>query len=346
MADVHAEHSKRHFAFVAICATFVFVLCALVFAYFLANRPVQEATQSRTVVVVRNPPALDAAWDMARAELWDLGYIEGKNIEYVITEVSSDLETTKSRIAPLLDGDPIDLVLTFGVLATRAAKEVTQTSELPVPVVFAVVSDPVGGGIVRSMQSSGNNLTGITPANEFAASKRLEFLKALLPGAKRIVYAWNDERTSGVEGLRRIAPGLGLELVDEQVADVASMVAFLDTFPYKRGDAILRASDSIGAGAAPRMIEIAIREKIPLIGTNSGDTERGALMSYGADYAPISARAARMIDQIFKGAAPSDISIEEASDFDLAVNTDTATKIAVTIPQSFLIKVRHVYPTE
>ena len=345
MADVHAEHSKRHFVFVAICAIFVFVLCALVFAYFLTNRPVQEATQSHTVVVVRNPPALDATWDMTRAELRDLGYIEGENIEYVITEVSNDLETTKSRIAPLL-GDSIDLVLTFGVLATRAAKEATEGSGSSVPIVFAVVSDPVGGGLVRSMQSSGNNLTGITPANEFAASKRLEFLKSLLPGAKRIISAWNDERTSGVEGLRRIAPGLGLELVDEQVADVASMVAFLDTFPYKRGDAILRASDSIGAGALSRVIETAVRERVPLIGTNSGDTARGALMSYGADYAPISARAARMIDQIFNGTAPSDIPIEEASDFDLAVNTDTATKIGVTIPQSFLIKVRYVYPTE
>lgn len=281
-------------------------------------------------------------WSKGHVYLEELGHADTR-MTYVVTEVATDLASTKAELKPLIEAKP-DLIYTMGVLATRAAKEVTEELGLDIPVVFAVVSDPVGSGLVKSFESSGNNLTGVTPTNQLAASKRLEFIKDMLPDTKRVVYAWNDKNTSGIEGLKTTAPSLGLSLVDEQVADVESMVAYYDAFPYQEGDVILRASDAIGGGAVNRLITLALEKKIPLIGTHSGDVLRGALMSYGADYDAVSHQSVRMVDAILRGAKPSDIPIEEAASFELAVNADTAEKIGVVIPQTFLTNAKHVYP--
>ena len=298
--------------------------------------------RSHTLLIVRNPPSLDVVWSKGHVYLEELGHADTR-MTYVVTEVATDLASTKAELKPLIEAKP-DLIYTMGVLATRAAKEVTEELGLDIPVVFAVVSDPVGSGLVKSFESSGNNLTGVTPTNQLAASKRLEFIKDMLPDTKRVVYAWNDKNTSGIEGLKTTAPSLGLSLVDEQVADVESMVAYYDAFPYQEGDVILRASDAIGGGAVNRLITLALEKKIPLIGTHSGDVLRGALMSYGADYDAVSHQSVRMVDAILRGAKPSDIPIEEAASFELAVNADTAEKIGVVIPQTFLTNAKHVYP--
>jgi len=314
-------------------------------AFILFPRDGQSSpTRSYTIVVVRNPPSLDIVWSRAHRYLEDAGYPDAR-MQYVVTEVATDLDSTKRLLKPLVEAKP-DLIYTMGILATRAAKEVTEEARSDIPIVFAVASDPVGSGLVKSFQSSGNNLTGITPSNQIVASKRLEFVKEMLPDTKRIIYAWNDKNTSGIEGLRTTAPSLGLTLVEEEVADVGAMVAFLESFAYKKGDVILRASDAIGGGAVNTLIALAIEKRLPLVGTHSGDVARGALMSYGADYEAISRQSVRMVDAILKGTKPADIPIEEAESFELAVNTDTAEKISVGIPASFMTNVKHVYPEE
>src|SRR3989344_922906 len=140
-----------------------------------ANTP-QEKAPLRTVLIVRNPPSLDIVFEHANIALEELGYRAGSTIKYTEIEIGRDLASTKERIRPLLESGSVELVYAMGIIATRASKEVSQELGLDVPIVFAVVSDPVGSGLVASLQNSGNNLTGVTPTNEFAASKRLEFL--------------------------------------------------------------------------------------------------------------------------------------------------------------------------
>ena len=301
-------------------------------------------SEPQTIVIVRNPPALDVVWNNFRESFASFGYKEGENIRYIITEVGADVPATMRALTAALEGSSVDLIYTMGITATRAAKELTEETNAETPILFAVVSDPVGGGLVASMQSSGNNLTGVTPTNNLAASKRLEFLKEMLPETKRIVYAYNDEKTSGIVGLRRFAPGLGLELVEKRIANATELTAFLDAFTYREGDAILRASDGVGASALSGTLEIAQRERVPLIGTNAGDVSRGALMSYGANYGEIGIQSSRMADRILRGTPPSNIPIEEAALFEVAVNLETAEAIGALIPQSFLLRVHHIFP--
>ena len=328
--------------FAAVIVAIV-ALAAASAALVRAPEPLTAVPETKTVLVIKNPPALDVVWEHFRSGMKSEGFEEGANVRYVVMEVGGDLAATKRTLSPVLETGRVDLVFTMGITATRAAKEVTDDLGIHTPVLFAVVSDPVGGGLVASLESSGNNMTGVTPANERAASKRLELLQTALPDIKRIVYGWNDEKTAGLSGLRTITPSLGLELVERKVVSAGEMRSFLRTFTYDEGDAILRASDGIGAATVVDAVAIAREKKVPLVGTNSGDAERGAFMSYGADYAKIGVQAARLAGEILRGVQPSDIPIEEAVTFETSVNTATARAIGIELPQSFLLQVSHVY---
>jgi putative tryptophan/tyrosine transport system substrate-binding protein len=322
-----------------IVALVLVALAAAIFALsYVASKwsAVPESTLRR-ILIVRNPPALDAVADNFVGRLVEMGYV-GDKVSYTNINVGGDVPSTVARIRAEMEAGRPDAVVVLGVLAARAAKEVMEAGADPLPVVFGVVSDPVGVGLIRDMQSSGNYMTGVTPANQITAPKRLEYLKELLPGTKRVIHVWSDEQTSGVVGLRKAAGGLGLVLVDKKFASAAEVVAFLRDFDYEPGDAILRSSDSVGASALASTIQVAKDNKVPLVGTNAGDTQRGALMSYGADYEEIGRALARIADLVLRGTAPSAIPIEEASRFDISVNLGTADAIGARIPQTFLLK--------
>ncbi len=304
-----------------------------------------ERSHSR-ILLIHNPPALSDVGTNFKTRMGELGYAEGSRVTYVEIDVGTDIPATKSRIADAFAGGAFDLVFATGVNAARAAKEYLDGMGLDTPVVFGVVSDPVGGGLVQSLRSSGNNLTGITPASNLTASKRLEFLTEMLPDTERIIIAWNDENTSGIANIRLITASLGLDIVEKKVGSVKEMEAFYRTFDYREGDAILRAADSIAAGAVASLVQIGFEKRVPVVGTNSGDTRRGALMSFGANYGEVGRATARIVDLILKGAHPSDIPVEEASRFEISVNLETARRIGITVPQSFLLKTNIVIPQE
>lgn len=291
--------------------------------------------------VVRTPPALDPAWDGFKEKMGTLGYVEGKNVNYTVIEAGKDLLETKMKIAELL-GAKIDLIYTMGVLPTRAAKEVTAEKNPNLPVIFGVVSDPVGGKLVAALSGSGNNLTGVTPANELISPKRVEFLKSMLPGMRRAVIAWNDPNTTGIEDLRKVAKILGVALTEKEVKVPDDIDKFLDSFIFRPGDVIFRATDNVNAARSQKMLKFSLDRKIPLSGTNAFDAESGALMSYGANYRRVGEQAARLAHHVLEGARPSGLPIELPEEFELIVNLKTAEKIGVEISSEFLAKANRI----
>lgn len=288
--------------------------------------------------VMRNPSALDPAWEGFKKGMEELGYREGENVVYYVSQSGNNLAETKLAVEELLKNEP-DLLYTMGVLTTRAAKEVTSESRPDLPVVFGVVSDPVGGKLVEGLTSSGNNLTGVNPANELLSSKRLELFLEMVPGAQRVIFPWNDARTSGIEGLREAARTLKVgSLVEERVANPAELDKFLSSFAFRSGDVLFRATDSVTAARVRDMIEFALQKRLPFSGTNSGDVISGALMSYGANYEVIGRQAARLADSVLKGAKPSDLPIEGPLRLELAVNLKTAAELGLQIKDEFLAK--------
>jgi putative tryptophan/tyrosine transport system substrate-binding protein len=245
--------------------------------------PLPQKSKPR-ILMVNNPPALSQVGEHFKMRMKELGYVEEERAEYIEIDVGTDVAATKNRIAEVFDAQKPDVIFSTGVIATRAAKEYVEESAPQTPVVFGVVSDPVGGGLVKSLRSSENMLTGITPASNVTASKRIELLKEILPSAERVVIAWNDDKTSGIANIRALASATGLEVAEKKVANVTEMESYYKAFAYRRGDAILRAADGVAAGALSATIQAGMDNKVPVIGTNSGDTRRGALMSFGADY--------------------------------------------------------------
>lgn len=299
---------------------------------FVKDKPV------RVIGIVNPPPTLVPTLEGFRAEVTALGYTEGETIRFRFVGPNKTPNDAKKAVTELVKGK-VDLILTLGILDTRAAKEVTERLAPELPVVFGVVSSPVESGLVKSVRSSGNNLTGVSPGNSILVSKRLALLRDLVPSASRLVIAWNDSTTTAIADVRRAAQTLGLELVEQQVADAASLEHFLAAFPFKQGDVLVRASDTINALVVERQFEKAREARIPVSGTNIGDAQRGALMSYGADYRAIGRQVAHLADRVFRGESPSRLPIELPENFELIVNQKTAETLGIVLSKESLAKV-------
>ncbi len=326
----------------------LFVLIAGSTVFFLRSRgfslrsQADEKNRVYVVGVVRAPPTLDGIWESFRMKMKDLGYEEGKNIVYKVTEVGGDAAETKKKVALLMD-QHLDVIYPLGGLATHAAKEVTDEQHLSLPIVFGITADPVRAKLVRDLRSSGNNVTGVLSANEIVSSKRLQLLLEAAPGIKRIVFPWNDPVTTGIETFRETARILGIALMEKRVASVDELDAFLGAFSFIPGDALFRASDTISATRVEAMAHLALAKKIPFSGTSGFDVERGALMSYGANFQKMGGQGAVLVDKILRGGkAPTDLPVELPADFDLIVNLGTARILGISVAPEFLAKATRI----
>lgn len=329
----------------------IFVLAVLVAGagVFIVRRqgfspPWQAAEKNKTYVVgvVRTPPTLDVIWESFRAQMTERGYAEGKDIVYKVTEVGGDAAETKKKVALLMD-QHLDLIYPLGGLATHAVKDVADERHRAVPIVFGITADPVRAKLVHSLRSSGNNVTGVVSANEIVSSKRLQLLREAAPGIQRIVFPWNDPVTTGIETFRETARILGVALAEKRVASVDELDAFLSAFAFGRADALFRASDAISASRVEAMARLAQEKKIPFSGTSAFDVEKGALMSYGANFQKMGEQGAVLADKILRGGkAPSDLPVELPAEFDLIVNLGTARVLGITVAPEFLAKATRV----
>ena len=321
--------------FLSIIAAFALIAAGYYFFAVLKRNGEEKIIK---VGVIRTPPALDVAWTGFQKKMGELGYRDGGNITYIVESSGNNFDESKKTVEKFI-ADGVDIIYVMGVNAARAAKEATIKESPDLPVVFGVVSDPVGNGLVQSETSSGNNLTGVTPSQEIVGSKRLELFIEIAPNIKRIIFPWNNPNTTGVSDLRKTAPLLKIEFLDKKVENVGELDSFLSSFLFREGDGILRATDSVSAARLKEIIALALDKKLPLAGTNLSDTQQGALFSYGASYGVIGEQAAVLANKIIRGTKPSQLPIEGANKIELAVNLKTAQAVGLDISDKFLSKV-------
>ena len=313
-------------------------------AYYLAAPPSQFFSPQEkvfTIGVIINPPSLNPAWEGFQRGMEARGYKEGRNVKYIVEAGGKDIASAKQVVANMIESGA-EAFYVMGSLGGKAAKEVTAERRIEIPVVFGVISNPIGGKLVESMQSSGNNLTGITPINEIIGSKRLEIFLEMVPGTKRIIFPWSDPNTNGLENIRNAAKLFNVELVEKQATDTTAMKSFVTSFPFRPGDVIFRAADGTSGAIIKDIIAVSLEKKIPLSGTNSNDVTLGGLMSYGANFEKIGEQAARLMDSVLKGAKPSDLPIELPEEFEFVINAKTAEALSLTIPSASLNKANRV----
>jgi putative ABC transport system substrate-binding protein len=264
--------------------------------------------------------------------LRELGWIDGQTVtvEYRWAEGHSDRITA---FAAEFVRSKVDLIVTGGN-AVAAAKQATST----IPIIFAVAVDPVGSGFVDSLSRPGGNITGLSLQGPDLASKRLELLREIVPGRRRLAIMVNVGYVAAKQELAQVqaaAAALGFDSVVLEIRQAQDIAPAFDGL-NDRADALYVVTEALVSSNAARINTLALGERMPTIfGTREG-IQAGGLVCYGPNLSALFRRAAEFADKILRGAKPGDIPVEQPTKFELIVNLTTAKALGLTIPEVFL----------
>jgi putative ABC transport system substrate-binding protein len=265
----------------------------------------------------------------------DLGWIEGQH--FTLERRSAERQDQLPVLAAELLRLKVDLILTGGTPATRAAKAATKT----IPIVFSLADDPVGSGLVASFARPGGNLTGFTLG--VYDEKLLEVLKGTVPGATRVAYAAPaQESSTRPERLNAAARVLGVEIRPIVVQGPKDFDRFFASARDLGSDAVLVPNVAWFRPHLERIGFAAAKSHLPAIGYDRGFAQSGGLLSYGPAPLQNIPRIAAQVNKILKGAKPADLPIEQPTKFELVINLKTAKALGLTIPASVLARADEV----
>ena len=275
-----------------------------------------------------------------RQGLRELGYVEGKNIviEFRYSEEKIDhLPTLADEVVRL----KVDVLVTAGASATRAAKEATST----IPIVMAQDSDPVGNGFVASLARPGGNITGLSTLAPELSGKRLELLKEIVPKLSRVAVFGTSTRPGNAQALREVELAAGALGLKHQFLDILGPKDIETAFRAAskgRADAVLMLAGSIFNSHRTQIAELTIKNRLLAIYHEPEFVEGGGLMSYGVSFADLHRRTATYVDKILKGRTAADLPVEQPIKFEFIVNLKAAKQIALTIPPNVLARADRV----
>jgi putative ABC transport system substrate-binding protein len=271
--------------------------------------------------------------------LRELGWIEGRTIaiEYRWAEGRNERYT---EIAAEFVRLKVDLIMTAAGGAVPAAKQATSV----IPIVFAVAGDPVGSGYVNSLARPGGNVTGLSLQQTDLGSKRLEILREVVPGLRRLAIMANVDNSSARLEMREVqaaADKLGLEAATSEIRRAEDIAPAFEVLKG-RTDAVYVVADPLVVTNRARIHTLAMGARLPAIYNSLEYVQAGGLMSYGPNFPDLFRRAADFVDKILRGMKPADIPVEQPTKFDLVVNLTTAKALGLEIPSSLLARADEV----
>ena len=271
--------------------------------------------------------------------LGELGFVDGRTMTLATGFAEGSIERA-TEIAAELVRLKVDIIVTHGDAQVLAAKRATAA----IPIVFAATGDPVGGGLVASLAPPGGNVTGLSLALPDTAGKRLELLREIVPGLRRLAIIGNVTNPLVVLELGAVqaaAHTLGLDTVTSEIRgdeDIASAIDQLNG----RVEALYVCIDPLLNNNAARFNGLAVAARLPVVWSLREQAEAGGLISYGPDLPSMYRRAAELVDKILRGAKPADIPVEQPTRFNLVVNLKTANALGLAIPEAFLARADEV----
>jgi putative ABC transport system substrate-binding protein len=280
-------------------------------------------------------PRIDA---FAR-RLGELGWVDGRNVKVEYRAADGIFERAGEFAAEFVRMK-VDVIVTGGdaqVLAVRGAAP-------GIPIVFAAAGDPVGNGLVASLARPGGNITGHSLLLTETAGKRLELLREIVPGLRRLAILGNVANplvATELTAVQAAADTLNLETIKLETLRVEEIDAAVT--PLKgRAEALYVCADPLMSTKAAHINELALAARLPNVHTYRSSVEAGGLISYGPDFSDLYGRAADLVDKILRGAKPADIPVEQAIKFDLVINLKTAKALGLTIPPTLLTRADEV----
>ena len=275
-----------------------------------------------------------------RQGLRELGYIEGKNIA-IEFRFAQNKAARLGDLATELVNLKVDLIITGGPTATRAAQQATRT----LPVVMAWGGDPVAAKFVASLSRPGGNITGLTSMASELGSKRVGLLKEAVPHMSRLAVLWNPIHSEALASFHETevaARALGLALESIEIRTAADLEGAFRRAVTRHADALTVLLDPVTLFHEARVVELAARNRIPAIFYERRFATAGGLMVYGPQDDDLHRRAASYADKILKGAKPADLPVEQPTKFELVINLKTAKALGLTIPPSLLARADQV----
>ena len=272
--------------------------------------------------------------------LRELGWIEGRNLAIDTRYSEGKPERLPTLVTELIDSK-IDVFVIQGIRPVQAARRATDS----IPIVMPATGDAVGTGLVSSLARPGGNITGLTMISTQQSTKRLQLIKEIYPSLTRLAVVWNEAAPSHglqLKELELAAPVLGIALQPIAMRQTEEIEVGLQTAIQANAQAIMTLDDPVVQSQRLRIIEFAMRHRLPVMGEFKVNTDAGALMSYGPSQLDMWRRSAIYVDKIFKGAKAGDLPIEQPTKFDFVINLKTAKALGLEIPPLLLARADEV----
>jgi putative tryptophan/tyrosine transport system substrate-binding protein len=263
-----------------------------------------------------------------RSQCRDRGSLGGGRVERY-AEIAAEFVRVK-----------VDVILTHNTPPVLAAKQATSV----IPIVFASAGDPVGTGLVASLARPGGNVTGLSSQAADVGAKRLELLREVVPGLRRLAIMGNAGNPLTVLEMGEVqaaARTLGFEVATLDIRRADDITPAFDTLKG-RADALYLCGDPLMSTHRIRINTLALGARLPTTSVFRQYVEAAGLMSYGPNFPDMFRRAGDYVDKILRGTKPGDIPVEQAAKFDLVINLTTAKVLGLAIPESFLLRADEV----
>jgi putative tryptophan/tyrosine transport system substrate-binding protein len=326
------EHMRRR--------GFIALLGGTAITWPLAARaqPAGRAFQIGILTLGVTGPRATHWWQPFIDELRELHYVEGNNL--LITYLGADAQPERlPALAADLVKAKMDVIVTTGVRETLAASRATSS----IPVVFTVVADPVGQGVVTNLARPESNVTGLASIAPGLYQKYVELLLEVVPSATRFAivgapFASSDLRPE----VDKAGSALGVTVFFVPVAGPDEFDAALAAAKRDGAAGVIVLSDALTLMHSQRFVQLALNYRLPGVYWDRSYVEAGGLMSYSADFTVLRRRAAYYVDKILKGAKPRDLPVEQPTKFQLTVNLKTAKALGLTVSPTLLARADEV----
>jgi len=271
--------------------------------------------------------------------LQDHGWTEGRNFAIEYRWAEGRIEQFAPLAAELVRLN-VTVILTYGTATALAAKRATAS----IPIVFTVVGDPVGTGLVASLARPGGNVTGTSTQHQDTVGKRVQLLREFVPAMRRLAVLTNIDNPANLEEkkeVQQVADKLGFELVPVDIRRAEDLAPAI-TGLKGRAQALYAIADALFANNRERINRLALDAQLPTVHGFGEMVEAGGLISYGPDYLDLFRRAADQVDQILRSAKPADMPVEQPTKFELIVNLKTAKALGLDVPPTLLATANEV----
>ena len=317
---------------------------ALVGGVAIAARPgigrAQHPGRTRRIAILlgvaESDPEAQSRVGALRQELERLGWVDGRNIRIEQRWTGGDAERLRAYTAELVASAP-DVIVANPTPIVAALKQATRT----IPIVFALVSDPVSSGFVESWAQPGGNITGFTSFESSMAGKWLQALKQMAPRVTQVTVVFNPETAASggeifLRPLEEAASTFGFQVRPARVRSAAEIAGLGDPSASGGTTGLLVVPDIFTTNHRDEIIALAARQRLPALYPFRFFAASGGLMSYGIDTLDVFRRAAAYVDRILKGANVGELPVQGPAKFELAINLKTANSLGLTVPPSLL----------